>query len=298
MKEDKDIFREKALQKLSSPEQLDILLTVISPKGWIALFCLIGVIFATIIWAFFGSIPIKAKAHGIYLNYAAFRSLSTPMEGRLMELVVGPGDSIEKGQVFGFISSDGETQSPINATHSGTVIQIHTNVGELVKKHEAIISIQLSQEEDKAMGDRELGGRFYCFLSPAIGDSIRKGMHAKIRVWGVNPNLFGYIKGKVDKVSYLPVTSFYFKTLYLTESVIKHISKGDTVIPVIVVPEFDSKSVTRFKWTSKKQPPFKIPLGSVVTTYIEIGSRPPISFVFPLWYFNPLKYKRPPIPSE
>ena len=45
----REIFRKKALKKLSSPEELDKLLPVIKSKGWIALIsCIVVIVIALI----------------------------------------------------------------------------------------------------------------------------------------------------------------------------------------------------------------------------------------------------------
>ena len=49
------IFREKALSKLSSPDQLDRVITVTTPLGWFALGTVGAVLLASLIWGFVGA---------------------------------------------------------------------------------------------------------------------------------------------------------------------------------------------------------------------------------------------------
>ena len=53
----KRLFRESALERLSSPEQLDQQLQVTSPRGWIALLALWSVLAAIMVWSIVGSVP-------------------------------------------------------------------------------------------------------------------------------------------------------------------------------------------------------------------------------------------------
>ena len=51
------LFRKAAIDKVSSPEQLDMLMKVTSPVGWLAL-TTIGVLLSVVVlWSFYGSIP-------------------------------------------------------------------------------------------------------------------------------------------------------------------------------------------------------------------------------------------------
>ena len=60
-----DIFRKAALERLSSPEQLDKAITVSKPVSWIALLGLTVVVAAVVVWAVFGSLPDAVAAQGI-----------------------------------------------------------------------------------------------------------------------------------------------------------------------------------------------------------------------------------------
>ena len=56
------IFRKVALDRLSSPEQLDTLMRVITPKAWLALCPLLMLILGGTVWGWFGSLPDKILA--------------------------------------------------------------------------------------------------------------------------------------------------------------------------------------------------------------------------------------------
>ena len=55
----RDLFRKVALDKLSSPEQLDQLITLTTPRAWFALIAIGGILVTAILWGVFGSIPTK-----------------------------------------------------------------------------------------------------------------------------------------------------------------------------------------------------------------------------------------------
>jgi hypothetical protein len=63
-----NLFRKAALEKLSSPEEIDQLMQVTTPKGWIALFALVSLIAAAAAYGFYGSIPVRVSAAYCILN--------------------------------------------------------------------------------------------------------------------------------------------------------------------------------------------------------------------------------------
>ncbi|MBX3408046.1 MAG: NHLP bacteriocin system secretion protein [Phycisphaeraceae bacterium] len=99
----KQLFRESALERLSSPEQLDQLLTVTSPKGWIALIALWSVLAAIVVWAVVGRVPTTEQGRGILVVGGGMRQVQAPAAGRLREVQVEIGQSVAADQVVAVI---------------------------------------------------------------------------------------------------------------------------------------------------------------------------------------------------
>lgn len=92
------IFRKVALERLSSPEQLDQLLAVTSPKSWLALAGAGAILAAALAWGFFGSIPTEAYGEGILIRQGGVAEVVATGSGQVEELLVAAGDPVVKGQ--------------------------------------------------------------------------------------------------------------------------------------------------------------------------------------------------------
>lgn len=92
------IFRKVALERLSSPEQLDQLVQVTNPKGWLALSGLGLMLLAALAWGVWGSIPTEAAGEGILIRRGGVSDLVSAGTGQVEEVLVGVGDVIAKGQ--------------------------------------------------------------------------------------------------------------------------------------------------------------------------------------------------------
>ena len=62
------IFRAKSLERLSSPDRLDQLMQVVSPKSWLPLTALGSLIFFSGAWSIWGRIPITVDGRGMIVN--------------------------------------------------------------------------------------------------------------------------------------------------------------------------------------------------------------------------------------
>lgn len=99
MKSKSGIFREKSLERLSSPEQLDQLLQITTPKGWVALISIGIIIAVAVLWSLFGIVPRKVRGEGVLIRTGGVTKVVAPSSGRVIDIAVRAGDSVEAGQV-------------------------------------------------------------------------------------------------------------------------------------------------------------------------------------------------------
>jgi HlyD family secretion protein len=100
------IFRKVSLERLSSPEQLDQMVQVTDPRGWLALAGIGALLLAAVGWGIFGSIPTEAQGTGILLRQGGISDLVANAAGQVQEVLVSVGDVIEKGQPVARVQQD------------------------------------------------------------------------------------------------------------------------------------------------------------------------------------------------
>lgn len=99
MPESKKVFRQSALDRLSSPEQVDTLMRVLGPAGWWALATTGALLLAALLWSIFGRIPVRVDGQGVLLRGRGITVVTSGGAGRLASLDVVLGDRVEAGQV-------------------------------------------------------------------------------------------------------------------------------------------------------------------------------------------------------
>lgn len=93
-----DIFRKSSLDKLSSPEQLDKAITIISPSFWIAAIGGGLIIAVALVWSIFGRLPVNVNANGIYMGKDGMHTVVAEADGIVQELFVSEGDTVTAGE--------------------------------------------------------------------------------------------------------------------------------------------------------------------------------------------------------
>lgn len=63
-------YRQTALDRLSSPEQLDQLLVATRPQGWLALAALLVLLASALVWASYGTVTTRITAQGVVIRGA------------------------------------------------------------------------------------------------------------------------------------------------------------------------------------------------------------------------------------
>ena len=94
------LFRDRALAKLASPQQLDRTLTVTSAHTWTALACILAAFAALAGWAFAGSISTYATGNALLLSRGGSVVDAVSLgQIRLDSFEVEVGDEVAEGQV-------------------------------------------------------------------------------------------------------------------------------------------------------------------------------------------------------
>ncbi|MCP3889393.1 MAG: biotin/lipoyl-binding protein, partial [Desulfobulbaceae bacterium] len=96
----KEIFRKSALDRMASPEQLDSLMRITSPKGWIALVTIGFLLSMVVLWSIFGEIPIKIFGKGILINRGGVFRVKTAGAGEVSEILVREGFHVNAGDLL------------------------------------------------------------------------------------------------------------------------------------------------------------------------------------------------------
>ena len=93
------VFRKSSLEQLASPEQLDQLMRVATPKGWVVLFALLALIGVAIVWGIFGSVSVTVQGNGILMKSGGILNIQHIAGGMIKEVKVKPGDVVHQGEV-------------------------------------------------------------------------------------------------------------------------------------------------------------------------------------------------------
>jgi HlyD family secretion protein len=108
---DDKLFRKAALDKLASPERLDVLMQVTKPADSIAKLTLVGLALAGLAWGFFGSIPGRVAGQGQLRGGGGIQTIQAGGDGVLSQFNLVETADVVAGQKVAVISTAGGDQA-------------------------------------------------------------------------------------------------------------------------------------------------------------------------------------------
>lgn len=134
-----DIFRKKALDKLSSPEQLDKMIVITSPSVLLALAGGVFIILMAVLWGIFGRVPMTKEGNGILVREEGVVSVYAKTQGVVTKVHVGSGDVVNEGDILYEVANEsGEKQ-----------------IEDLRERIKQVEAVSYTSKDDKATADTQ-----------------------------------------------------------------------------------------------------------------------------------------------
>ncbi len=287
----REIFRKVSLERLSSPERLDVLTAVTTSLGWLALTALGLLIFLALIWGWAGSIPVTVRGEGMLVNHGGITNVDALGPGRVSEILVRPNDVVRAGQVIARIGqpfasagksealvpdSRAVTSEMLNASNivspvTGKVVEIKIAKGTVVTAGTPIASLEQEGNQLEAV----------MYISEGDGKKVQPGMKLDIIPSSVRRDEYGSMIGTVDIVSDYPASAAGIMAILGNEQLVQRLMKNGAPYAVYVTLQRDPASANGFKWSSGKGPTTRIASGTLCTSEIAVEKRRPLSMVLP-----------------
>src|SRR5438067_1682615 len=116
------IFRRVAMERLSSPERLDLLLQVTQPRSWVALVTICAIVVLAAVWSIVGQVPTAITGRGLMVDEEGVLRVTAPLAGEVAEMRVRAGQVVREGDVVATIRTPTEGPRTVAAAIGGDVI--------------------------------------------------------------------------------------------------------------------------------------------------------------------------------
>ncbi|NDD29362.1 MAG: HlyD family efflux transporter periplasmic adaptor subunit [Proteobacteria bacterium] len=269
----------EARKTISSPEQLDQLMTVTSPQGWLGLWATIALLATLVLWGIYGEIPLQVEGPGMLLYGGGLRTVSCVNAGRVLDVLVKPGDTVELGQVVMRVQSltqyPATATTPITSPFAGTVTQIMAKPGAVVQVGDTLMNTASVNDHLEAV----------LYLPLDKGKKVVVGQAVQVTVSTVDREKYGYLVGTIKEVATYASTNELMRETLGNENLVQLFQSGGAYqgapLKIKVRLQGDLSTPSGYHWSSDQGPPFAISPGTVCTAAIATGSERPMDMVVP-----------------
>ena len=267
------LFRPVALEQLkksSSPDQLDMMLHITGPRGWLALASLAGVLIVAIIWSIFGSVATTINGQGVLIRQGGAFNIPATQAGQISAVNVQPGLMVKKGDIIATLAGQGNVTSPF----AGRILDVLVNPGELVSPGVPVANLEQSDQPLEAVA----------YVPASVGKSVQPGMEVQISPSSAPKAAFGFMYGKVSSVAPFPSTQQGMMRLLENDTLVHQLISSTSGAPleVHITLTPDSKTPSGYQWSSGQGFPGPITSGTLSQASIILRQQRPISLVLPV----------------
>lgn len=310
-------FDKRSFDRLRSPEQLDELLTVTTPRAWLALVAAAFIIVTAAAWAFGGQINQTAPGACMLVRSGGVRQVVFAYSGQVTDIRPQPGDYVRRGEVVARLARPALVEQILQLEEQLATLRMsagssRNSQSEVVNQLQARIQAlreQLDVEsrvispydgrvvqvradvfqfvtQGSTLLTLELAGDQFAeleaviYLPVATGQIVTTGMAVEIVPASVRKEEYGYMVGRVVSVSEFPVTEEQMLRVVGNEQLVRLLGGGQPLIEVRAALTLDPSTFSGFRWSSSGGPPIKLAPGTLCDAAVIIGQRSPISLLF------------------
>ena len=303
------IFSKAALDKLRSPDRLDMLLPITTPIGWMGLIAVGLLLLSVVLWSIFGSFTERADGKGMIMDSGGVATINHVAGGKIAHLYVRDGSTIKKGDLIARLEQPEQSSDTnmaqygpqlagsmkdtadrvyqyraklyqqvvsrdIVSDYDGIVEEIMVRKGSVINSGSPICTVRLTKKRS------DLTGIMYVPVDK--GKRIEPGQTIQLVPNGVDVQESGSLIGVVRTVSNYPVPLKSIEQRVSNPELAQWLmaSGQGAVMEVSFVLVKDENNPSGYLWTSFVGEHKPVTAGSFCTGSVIIERRPPIEKVF------------------
>ncbi|MEU5421571.1 HlyD family efflux transporter periplasmic adaptor subunit [Streptomyces sp. NPDC001407] len=265
-------FRQKALSKLQSPEELDLPVRFARPQGRLVLAVTIVVMAVAGIWAFTGSVASKLGAPGILIHAEGSYTLQSPFAGQVTGVLAKEGQSLSPGAPLLEVSTDRGTRA-VRAVAGGRVTTLVARTGSVVTTGADVAVVERVTNPDEPLVAM-------VYVPGGNGAAIPVGAQVDLSVPSV-PRQFGVLRGRVTAVGRTPQTPAQLAGFLGDSRLAAQFSRQGNPVAVLVRLERSPDTRSGYRWSSTDGPPYPLDSTTPVTAAVHLSAQRPVDWLLP-----------------
>ncbi len=273
-----NLYRKSAIEKLSSPEQLDKALKITSPLSWVALIGITIIIIVVLSWSIKGTLPTTLEVKGIVIKPDSACAQYCTEVGDVRTVKVKKGDNIDPGDSIVVIKKREGNEVTMKSTISGKVTDVMVKYWDEIDKGNEIIRVTPETGESKLVA---------LYVPVSNINKIKVGMKADIFPTAYDSQKYGHMEAEVIRIEEYPVDINNLKYIYGTNNQLSNeFTKEGTVYQVLCRLTHDDNTLSGYWWSTDNSIDLMITESTMVKGKFVVDESAPITKLIPEFVNN------------
>jgi biotin carboxyl carrier protein len=266
-------FRQQALAKLQSPEELDLPVRFARPQGWLVLSVTVVVMAAASVWAVTGSVASTVSAPAILTHGQGSYILQSPAAGQVTAVLAEQGERLPANSpVLKVRTSQGETV--VRTVAAGRITALAATIGQIIQTGANVASV-----EKVAHADDPLYATVYVPAENAA--AIPDKAAVDLTVQSVPTQEYGVLRGHVKSVDRSAQSAQQIAAFLGDNQLGEQFTKDGRPVAVLVKLDKESSTKSGYKWSSADGPPFSLTSMTIADASIRLADQRPVDWLLP-----------------
>jgi len=266
-------FRQQALAKLQSPEELDLPVRFARPQGWLVMAVTVVVIAAASVWAVTGSVASTVSAPAILTHGQGSYILQSPVAGQVTQVIAEEGVRLPANSpVLKVRTADGDTV--VRTVAAGRITALAATIGQIISTGANVAAV-----EKVAHADDPMYATVYVPAENAA--SIPEDAAVDLTVSSVPTQEYGVLRGHVKSVDRSAQSAQQIAAFLGDSQLGEQFTKDGRPVAVLVKLDKSKGTKSGYRWSSADGPPFALTSMTVASGSIRLADQRPVDWLLP-----------------
>ncbi|MEU3663563.1 HlyD family efflux transporter periplasmic adaptor subunit [Streptomyces sp. NPDC032940] len=266
-------FRQQALAKLQSPEELDLPVRFARPQGWLVLSVTVVAMAAASVWAVTGSVTSTVGAPAVLTHGQGSYVLQSPVSGQVTAVLARQGERLAADSpVLKVRTAEGDTV--VRSLDAGRVSALAATVGQIIRTGANVASV-----EKVAHAGDPLYATVYVPAENAA--AIPADAPVDLTVQSVPSQEYGVLRGHVQSVDRSAQSAQSIGAFLGDAQLGEQFTEDGRPVAVTVRLDTSASTKSGYAWSSAGGPPYDLTSMTLATGSIRLAGQRPVDWLLP-----------------
>ncbi|MFE0675656.1 HlyD family efflux transporter periplasmic adaptor subunit [Streptomyces sp. NPDC058867] len=266
-------FRQQALNRLQSPEELDLPVRFARPQGWLTLSVTVVVMAAASVWAVTGSVASTVGAPAILTHGQGSYVLQSPVAGQVTAVLAEQGQRLPADSpLLKVRTAEGETV--VRTVAAGRVTALAATIGQIISTGADVAAV-----EKVTRASDPLYATVYVPAQNAA--AIPENAAVDLTVQSVPTEEYGVLRGHVKSVDRGAQSARSIGAFLGDSQLGEQFTEDGRPVAVLVRLDRSRGTKSGYRWSSADGPPFAPTSMTLAEASVRLSDERPVDWLLP-----------------